>query len=911
MYEQNIDDILKQLKDSVNQDESIPKTVPDGSIASQAHISEESLKQQLRQQYATDVGASSEPEITEYALDQELVQEMIASSVESEGPEEESVVLESQEEIALQEEIEELEGEAFAELEELKEIEVEEITASADEETFYHVTAENEQPEPEETADQAVLTLLDQERQELFEAEETAEESFKVEDLLLSKTEAESFMEQEELSEEQEFPEIESVSLTEMLKDYESIPAENEQVSFDDESEALLSVMEDIPGAEETVQKDSSDVSLHASVLDLMTQLGCEEELDAVSEEEISEEFTLEREDGVIDREEQCAAHLESIRNTYRHCHTLSLVKLLGMVALTLLVFFYDTLPLFGVEFFGIADYDAYPGAYVLIGMQLMILAAVLLWKPMLQGLQKMFTLHPDLYSLVAMAAVMTLFYDFAAVFSMSEFVPPMFHFLCVLLMTALGIGEYALLRREMKMFAVCTDEGDQYTLTLGDGTDSVTKILYEGGVPMDKRVYIPGKADSPQISFPMEKKSVEEHGRFLAAMMWLSLLLSISAAIVSIMLRASLEMACLSAMCMLFTVLPLCMIAATLIPVCASAWRLHKRGIVLDSTSSMKQYAKADILVFQDVHLFQKCDPKKTGIVFYEQSQTAAVMGGLQLLYAQIGGPLADIFEEIPEEFRFEKLRVCRITKNGIEAIVNQQHMLLVGDHAFMKRYGLSFPENAEQKGRVCVCVSLDGKVSAKISAKYSVEPVFEMLTERLAKEGIECVVETYDPMIQGAFVASVRSLGTAPIAIVHKNAEAFGNRAKKHRLSHEEAGLFARMSRLKLAEAVIWCKRFVRIQKSNVLITGILGVCGVVLTSVMLGMGRTGILNQYWLLLFLGITNVIVCISSWIHFPKKSYFTVERLEKEIIADQQKQQRKLNRLHAKKKEKERKKIHE
>ena len=522
-----------------------------------------------------------------------------------------------------------------------------------------------------------------------------------------------------------------------------------------------------------------------------------------------------------------------------------------------------------------------------------------------------MFSLHPDIYSLVAMTAIATLFYDFAMVFSMSESVPPMFHFLCVLLILVLGVGEYGLLRREMKMFAVCTEDGDQYTLSLDSGAHSVAKILYDGGVFADKSVYVPDKAATSQLSFPRNNQDYGDSGRFLAPMMWSALLLSVSAAIVCVILKMSLELAFLCAMCMLFTVLPLCMLTAILIPTCLSSRRLHKRGIVLTSSAATKQYAKADILVFQDIHLFQKCDSKETGIVFYEQSQAATVMGCLQLLYAQIGGPMMDIFEEIPDEYRFERLRIRRITKNGIEAIVNQQHILLVGDSVFMKRYGLSFLETVEKKGRVCICVSLDGKASAKINAKYTVEPIFEMLTERLAREGIECVVETYDPMVQAAFVASVRTIGMEPIAIVHKNAEDFRNQAKKKRSAPKEAELVTRLSRLKLAEAVIWCKRLVQIRKSNMQITVAFCVIGFLLTGLLLGMGWLGALNQYWLLLFSSISNAVVWLCSWVRFPKKAYFTVEQMQKEIASERKKRQKKLNRLHAKKKGKERKEIHE
>ena len=390
MHEQNIDDILKQLKDSVNQDESNPKKILEKSTESQELISEETLKQQLKQQYATEESASAEPEITEYALDQELFQEMMESSSESEMPEyADSEIIDDAESLDFIENLEfQEQPERQEEIEEVVE-EVEEITVFTYEEQADIAVVENVQSEAEPHMEQVVLTLLEDKAPEAQnEQEKLAEETFDVENILSQAMIPEESVVPEETSAEQEVPEIESVALNEILQDYESeLPERERSPSEDAYYDILLSALDDPSAIEEETQKNSVDSNLHDSVLDLMIQLGCEEELDSVSEEAISEEFTVGAE--AIDREAKRTERLEAVRNIYRHRHTVALVKLLGLGALSLIVFLYDSLPLFGVEFFGIADYDAYPGAYILLGMQLMLLAGVILWKPMLQGLQK------------------------------------------------------------------------------------------------------------------------------------------------------------------------------------------------------------------------------------------------------------------------------------------------------------------------------------------------------------------------------------------------------------------------------------------------------------------------------------------------------------------------------------------
>ena len=258
----------------------------------------------------------------------------------------------------------------------------------------------------------------------------------------------------------------------------------------------------------------------------------------------------------------------------------------------------------------------------------------------------------------------------------------------------------------------------------------------------------------------------------------------------------------------------------------------------------------------------------------------------------------MANAFDHVPQSCRFEQIHIRAIYKNGIEAIVEKKHVLIVGDAGFMQQYGFSFPMNEEWDGRATICVSLDGEMSAKISAAYSMEPIFEMLVERLAENGIQCVIETFDPMICSSFVSEKRKLGVTPISVVHKQVSDL-KRSGKRRSRRAETGLLALASRLKLAEAVVWCRRFVTVWRRSNFLVALFSILGLLLTVTLIALGWTAAVNQYAIIIFQMLPVLGILLITAFGFPGKDYFTLDSLKEELRTEAQsmstKKQRKAN----------------
>ena len=71
------------------------------------------------------------------------------------------------------------------------------------------------------------------------------------------------------------------------------------------------------------------------------------------------------------------------------------------------------------------------------------------------------------------------------------------------------------------------------------------------------------------------------------------------------------------------------------------------------------------------------------------------------------------------------------------------------------------------------------------------------------MEKNSIKCAIETYDPVINSAFVAASRKPGKAPINVVHKNVTDFYSEMPEN--VEGSTGIVACSSRLKLVECVV----------------------------------------------------------------------------------------------------------
>ena len=651
---------------------------------------------------------------------------------------------------------------------------------------------------------------------------------------------------------------------------------------------------------------DNADDDLDLSTINLMMQLGDHEEVaerignknieNIIEESEAAaanDQLTVEDNDEYVSKDQD-----ESIRASYKKQFISLLFSMCGCILLAIMSLIFDVLPIFEVALSGIFDYSQYPSFYVLIGLQFVIFISAICIKQLKNGLQGISAAAPNRYSLVVIIIFASVIYSIVTAIAVAiggDVIPPLFNGITAAVIALSMAIDFIKIVSNTHTFNVYSSDASKFTLVDDRHQGKIAEKMYAGGLETNKNVYSVANVDFPRGLFSSLAEK-DGHGKLTTFIMVFSTLVSVVVTVLAAIISLDIYAALVAFMLCMFASMPVCFMFAENIPIAIASLKLSRRGVAIAGKAAVENHAKCDVMVFGDLHMFKKCKTEDIGIAMYDKGVSYLALGCISALYSKIGGPLSGMDMNLPDVFKFQNVDIKRITRTGIEAVIDRKHVLVLGERSFLLRYGIVFPEDDTQCDRYNLCVSLNGGVTAKLSVKYEPEPVFEMLIERLYNEGVTCVIETYDPLINSDMIANNRTLGASPVSVVHKNAEDYrlgapeGSRARRD-------DVIACSSRLKLAEAQVWIKKLTRAEK----ITRILSTCccgvGVIATMLIVIISNAASFTQYHSLAYLICQLIAITAIMFSILPSNKYFTVDRLYDEFEAESIKEQKKLERV--------------
>lgn len=679
---------------------------------------------------------------------------------------------------------------------------------------------------------------------------------------------------------------------------------ETDEVEAEEPVEIFDSVDET---AEDSVPITEEEKEIDFSEMNIMMQLGFEEELkDAVSDEKLKDflryddadkeqsDFAKAKKRGVDasdDAEYISAEQNDYISAKYRTDSIKSLLKVIFTGLIAVIIWLFELAPRMNIHFDGLLDYNVYPSIYMLFGTQLLLLAAVVVYRSMINGVISAFALVPDGHSAVSLTVMLSIVYDAVMMIIVAlgkGDYPPVFNALAASLIAISAFADYLMLLAEKNAFSVYSLEEKKYTLVKETDSDRVKEKLIKGGISKDKNVYATEVVDFPK---GFKKLVGADTGSYRTVRIFAIpvFILSIIACVVSVSLGRELPEIAGSVMVPFCMSMPVMIIISETLPCFVASVKLKKRGSAVVGRNMYRKYAEADMFVFNDTQVFEKCRSENLGVAIYDTSVGYLALGCFKAVYDKIGGPLADLDINLPDAFKFTDVKIRHISRNGIDSVIDGRYNFLVGDYNFMQRYGLSFPKSdidrSSEKAGI-LCLSLDQKITAKISVKYEMSQIFEMLSERLAEDGISSIITTYDPIISSSFVAKNRKLGSSPISVVHKNSNDFyaGDLGARNRYAPD--GIVSCMSSLKLAETLVWCKRVEKSRKISETAISVFSIGGLLLSILFIFVGMTQYVSQTLIMLYLLIEMGAISTIMLANIPDKHYFTVKAVQEDMLDD-------------------------
>lgn len=679
----------------------------------------------------------------------------------------------------------------------------------------------------------------------------------------------------------------------------DTIPENNPEAAEDAGYESAPEITENAGMPDDSSVKKGS---IDDSVINLMLQMGYENELEkAVGTErvnqfrqeeadaeadavDINEAFAYRGEEFSADSEEQT----EKIRYEYKRERTFLLLRLISTGAVAFIILLYELLPRLGVRFTGLFDYSEVPAAYLMIDIQLILIAAVLSFRKMLNGLKQSLTSGADSCSLISLGVIFTVIYDIILIVSAPTEFPPMFGTAIVMYIFAALVTDYMNISREISSFAVYSSDGRKYTLSDDRSEGSAADKMYSSGLDPECHVFSIKRVSSVNRYFGATNRKINDASVSYAVTP--IAIFSIAAAVASVILEKSFGESAGIFMSAFLAAVPVSALVSHCLPMFISSQRLKDRGCAVASEAMAQRYAECDLIVFSDMHLFRASNASDNGVIIYEKGKVRELFVCLDALFESIGGPMKTVFSKASDGRR-HSVRPVRITRNGIEAVIDDRSYIIVGAESYFDKYGIKFTGGGQKANENLLYVALNSKAAAKIRVSYQTEPLFERICEALAANGISCAIETYDPVINGSFVAHSRTFGKSPVSVVHKNTEDWSRGEK--RTDFSDTGIVACSSRLKLAELAVWCKRIARISKICSAVRVVFYILTIVAVSALVAFDIAEVVNQYWILLYQLLWCLPAVIVSLKLLPGKKEFDLSRVQPAQSVTEQKKNKK------------------
>lgn len=566
------------------------------------------------------------------------------------------------------------------------------------------------------------------------------------------------------------------------------------------------------------------------------------------------------------------------------------LLKFIISAVLTLVLLVYEIIPLLGVDVGGVFDRDRYFFAYVLVGLQLLILAVLPAVKDIFESFKRVLSKGIDAYVIAGTSFLLTVIYDFIAVFSKDPLTT--FHFCAALVVAFAQLSELMKITTEIRNYEYYFSEyifdGDmtevekfKFTLVKSEGRGSIAEKMYQGGLNENTSVYFSQNVESVSGFFEANKIGSK---RNKATFGWViaSIVVALIFTIVSGIIYDGIWVAPAAFLITFNLMMPITAIITEWLPFERLSKQNYAYGAAFASEGSIEALDKCDIIVFNDMHIFEKCNAKTVNLAIYDSTSKETLLSCLNAVYGEIGGPLQSALASRKTQSLGE-CKINRVAKSGVEALVGTSYSVLIGDEQFMSRYGIYFPKAAlgkEEDKIFTLCVSINNRATARIAVKYKINETFYSILQKLLEDNIYCAVQTYDPMINAELIARVRPFKGVPVNVVHKNSSDFELEQHQHKsgalyaVSGEELSILARGSRLNLAVAISNAKKIRKLRIFLNICSGAI-LCVGALTALMLVLSEK-LMTVSWLFVFVYwlISGAVTAgLMIW-KFPQKDRF-------------------------------------
>lgn len=560
------------------------------------------------------------------------------------------------------------------------------------------------------------------------------------------------------------------------------------------------------------------------------------------------------------------------IRKEFKH-RTIALWLKLGLcVSFTVLLMAFENIEVLSKlftgttkQFGGAFDPAVYPTVYIMVSLQLMLLACLCAYEQIADGFKFLFRGTPKPETMLSVMTVIGIL-DSVILVRVNSGEPVMFNFMVAL--TAVFTLVYAIYnhKREMLNFRIVANKKPKHIVRrLPDEESEGEARAFEDNDEVCDVMKIE-KTDFIDGFFGRLSKPDAATTRFMVAL--LSAIGAIAVLFGILMnFRGGEADAVLGAVyASLLIVAPLSIYITFSYPFYRANVAAKEYDSAIIGDASLEEYSNASIISFDDKNVFPSYSVKVQNIRIYNNARIDRVLYYAASVFAYAGGPLQDVFEIATVEMGHSANVRIFDTENGFLATQVDGVNITFGSYEVLKKRGLYIPASAAEDDvdlsdeLSIMYMFREDKLVAKMYVKYVMDADIDLILKQFAGSGLYVCVRTFDPNIDERMIARKLNMKRIPLRIVrYASAEEVTSYEEK-----VDSGLVTCGSPKSLLQVISYCEKVLRTRKTNIALSVLSVMIGAAILTLLLLSDSMGLLNSLYIAIYQLIWLIPLAISS-----------------------------------------------
>ena len=565
---------------------------------------------------------------------------------------------------------------------------------------------------------------------------------------------------------------------------------------------------------------------------------------------------------------------IPKIRKEFRDKKISLWVRFTVCTVLTVLLMIFENIPLItklftGTEqqFAGVFDPAVYPVVYIMVSLQLMLLACFCAVDEITAGVKNIFRGTPTPSSMTALLTLGGIVYSAVlAVTVVSPNEPVMFNFVtAVSAMLTLICAMYNNKRESMNFAVIANRKPKHIVRRLPDEeSEGEARAFAESEDACD--VMKIEKTDFIDGFFGRLSRPDPSTGVFMTFAMSASVAIAVLFGIFVNLRGGDNTSVCRVVYSAMLMLAPLSAYVTFSYPMYRANIAAKEYDSAIIGDASLEEYSNASIISFDDKNVFPSYSVKVQNMRIYNNARIDRVLYYAASVFAYAGGPLQDVFEVATKDMGVSQNVKIFDTEAGFLATQVDGVNIIFGSSRNLQSRGLEIPEGAlrddvDLSDELSIMYMFrENKLVAKMYIKYVMDSDIDLILKQFSGSGLYVCVRTFDPNIDEAMIAKKAGMKKMPLKIVrYSSADEVGRYEEK-----VDSGLVTCGSPKSLLQVITYCGKVLHTKKTDIAL-GVLSVMiGAAILILLLLAESLSVLSSLLIVLYQLVWLIPITIAS-----------------------------------------------